>query len=332
MKTVLFRRVVFLSAMILAGAIVHSIAQASDFPNRSIRLIVPYGAGPGDSLARIVASCLTQTTRQAVVVMNRPGANAVLGAKMVSTSAPDGYTILLAASATVTDLVTSQNPAFDVRTELEPITKLASGVQGVYVHSELPIRSMQELVDYARARPGELNYATAGIGSVNHVSTEAFATTAGFKMVHVPFPGGTGPFLTALMAGQIQLALTDLGGAQAALDSGRIRLLGILAKQRLQSRPNVPAVVESFPDMAAYTGTLWFGFFAPPKLSADLVGALHKEITGCLNDPQTRAQIRSFGYEESQIVANTPAQFKASILEDIERLRDIVQRAGIALR
>ena len=308
------------------------VAAASDFPNRSIRLIVPYGTGPADSLARIVASCLTQSTRQPVVVMNRPGANAVLGAKVVSVAAPDGYTILLAASATVTDLVTSQNPAFDVRTELEPITKLASGVQGVYVNAELPIRSIRELIDYARARQGELNYATTGIGSVNHVSTEALATTTGIKMVHVPFPGGTGPFLTALMAGQVQLALTDLGGAQAALDSGRIRLLGILAKQRLQSRPEVPTVIESFPEMAPYTGTLWFGFFAPPKTPRELIGALHKEITGCLNDSQTRTQIRNFGYEESQIVASTPAQFKASILEDIDRLRDIVQRAGIALR
>lgn len=319
-------------AALLVCAISPQPVSASDFPSRPIRVIVPYGAGPGDSLARIVSNCLSQSTGQAAVVMNRPGANAVLGAKMVSTATPDGYTILLAASATVTDLVTSQTPSFDVRTELEPITKLASGVQGVYVNADLPVRSMQELVDYAKARPGELNYATTGIGSVNHVSTEALATTTGIKMVHVPFPGGTGPFLTALMGGQVQFAMTDLGGAQAALDSGRIRLLGVLARQRLNSRSNVPTVIETFPNMAPYTGTLWFGFFAPPKTPASLIGALHKEIVGCLNDSQTRAQIRNFGYEESQIVANTPEQFKASILEDIERLRDIVSRAGIPLR
>ena len=305
---------------------------AADFPTKPIQLVVPYGAGPGDSLARILSVCMAPRLKQPVLVVNKPGANAILGAKFVSTASPDGHTIILAASATVTDLVTSRNPAFDVRTELEPITKLGSGVQGLYVNSTLPIQTITDLVNYAKARPGQLNYATAGVGSVNHVSTEALSTTTGIKMTHVPFPGGTGPFLSALMGGVVEVAMTDLGGAQAALDSGKIRLIGVMSKERLQSRPHVPTVIESFPSMLPYLGTLWFGFFAPPKTPKDIMVVLHTEIVACLNEPITRASLKKFGYEDSQIVANTPEQFRKSILEDIERLKDIVQRADIQLR
>ena len=305
---------------------------AADFPTKPIQLVVPYGAGPGDSLARILSVCMAPRLKQPILVVNKPGANAVLGAKFVSTASPDGHTIILAASATVTDLVTSRNPAFDVRTELEPITKLGSGVQGLYVNSTLPIQTITDLVNYAKARPGQLNYATAGVGSVNHVSTEALSTTTGIKMTHVPFPGGTGPFLSALMGGVVEVAMTDLGGAQAALDSGKIRLIGVMSKERLQSRPLVPTVIESFPSMLPYLGTLWFGFFAPPKTPKDIMVVLHTEIVACLNEPITRASLKKFGYEDSQIVANTPEQFRKSILEDIERLKDIVQRADIQLR
>ena len=225
-QTLLGRWVFGISAMLVTSVC------SADFPSKSIQLVVPYGAGTADPLARIVAVCLAPRLKQPVLVVNKPGANAVLGAKFVSAAPPDGHTIILAASATVTDLVTSQNPVFDVRTELDPITKLGSGVQGIYVNSSLPIQTIADLVNYAKARPGQLNYGTAGVGSVNHVSTEAFSTTTGIKMTHVPFPGGVGAFLNALMGGIIEVAMTDMGGAQAALDSGKIRLIGVMSKER----------------------------------------------------------------------------------------------------
>lgn len=307
-------------------------AQAQTWPNRTISLIVPYGAGPSDMLARHVAGCLAGRIKQAVTVLNKPGASGELGANFVKGAAPDGYTLILAASATVTDLVTKKTPTFDVRQDLEPIAKLAFGVQGIFVNAGLPIGNVAELVSHAKANPDKLNYATTGIGSVNHLSTEALALHTGIRMVHIPYPQGTGPFLTALMSGEVQLALTDVGGAQAALDSGKVRLIGLLTRQRMPSRPAVPAIVETFPDMATYTGTLWYGFFAPPRTPADVVQKAHGEITACLNDPQVRASFRKMGYEDNQIVADTPAQFKASILEDIGRLGEIVRQANIQLR
>ena len=308
-------------------------AAAVDFPSKPVQLILPYGAGgPTDLMARIVTSCLSPRLKQPVVVLNRPGANGQLAAKAVKTAAPDGHTLLLAASAMVTDLVTTESPTFDPREDLEPITKLAYGIQGVFVNAALPINSMNDLIAYVKSRPGQLNYATAGIGSVNHLSTEALMLTSGIKIVHVPYAQGTGPLLNALMSGEVQLVLTDLNGVQAALDTGKVRLIAVLTKDRMRSRPNVPTVIESVPAMAAYTGTLWYGFFAPPKTPKDVVQKAHEVVTGCLKDGEVRASLNKIGYDDEQIVANTPEQFRTSIVEDVNRLKDIVQRANLKLR
>lgn len=320
------------SLAVVSVAVLSAAAHAQQYPNRTIQLVVPYGSGPSDMLARYVGNCVSTRVKQPVIVLNKPGAAGELGANFVKMAPPDGYTLIMAASATVTDLVTKQTPTFDVRQDLEPITKLGFGVQGIYVNAGLPINNVAELVSYAKANPGNLNYATAGIGSVNHLSTEALSLHTGIKMVHIPYPQGTGPFLSALMGGEVQLALTDVGGAQGALDSGKVRLIGLLTKQRMPSRPNVPAIVETFPGMATYTGTLWYGFFAPPKTPGNVIQKAHAEITACLNDPQVRASFRKMGYEDNQIIADTPAQFKASILDDIGRLREVVKQANIQLR
>ena len=328
----IFHRARRIGLAVLTAGFAATAIHAQPFPNKSIQLIVPYGAGPSDMLARHVGVCLSSRVRQSVVVLNKPGASGEVGANFVKLAPPDGHTLILAASATVTDLATKQAPTFDVRQDLEPISKLAFGVQGIFVNAALPIGNAAELVNYARANPGKLNYATTGIGSVNHLSTEAFSLSTGIQMAHIPYPQGTGPFLSALKAGEVQLALTDVGGAQAALDSGKVRLIGLLTRQRMPSRPAVPAIVETFPDMANYTGTLWYGFFAPPRTPVDVIHKAHAEITGCLNDPQVRASLRKMGYEDNQIVADTPAQFKASILDDIARLKEVVRQANIQLR
>lgn len=323
---------VFRMRLAAISAFVLLLGTAHAFPEKTVQLVVPYGAGPADVLGRITATCLSPRLKQAVIVLNKPGANALIGNNFVKMAPPDGHTIILTASAAITDLATSKAPAFDIRQDLEPITKLALGVQGLYVNAALPIRSVKELVDYAKAHPAELNFASTGIGSVNHISTEALAITTGIKTVHVPFPQGTGPFLTAMMGGQIQFAMTDVSGAQAAVDSGKVRLIGVLTRERVPSRPDIPTIVESFPEMAAYTGTLWYGFFAPPKTPKDIVQKLYAEITACVNDPQVRVQLKKFGYEDDQIIVNTPEQFRNSILEDVGRVKDIVQRANIPLR
>lgn len=316
--------VVFIALPACAGA-------QAQYPSRPVQLVVPYGAGSSDLMGRISATCLSTHFKQPVLVLNKPGANAELGGTFVKNSPPDGYTLILTSSATVTDLATKKAPTFDVRQDLEPITKLGFGVQGLYVNAALPANSVAEFIAYAKANPGKLNYATTGIGSVNQLSTEALALNAGISIVHVPYPQGTGALLTGLMSGEIQIVMTSLSSAQPSLNSGKIRLLAVLEKQRSPSRPNLPTLVEGVPGMAAFTGTLWYGFFAPPRTPKDVIQKAHTEITACLKDPTVRAALQKLGYEDNQIVANTPEEFRASIIDEINQLKDVVLRAKMTL-
>lgn len=320
------RRIAVASSVFL---IVFCAGVLAQYPNKAIQVAIQFGPGPSDLMARVSASCLSNRYKQPVIVINKPGANGVIGANYVKTSAPDGYTLGFAASTLVTDLAMSDNPAFDVRKDLEPITKIVFGVQGVFVNSELPIHSMTDLVAYAKANPGKLNYGTVGIGSVNHLATEALAITTGTKLVHIPYPKGTAAFLTALMTGEIQIAMTDVNSAQSIGDTGKIRLLAILATQRLSSRPNIALIPDAVPGMATYIGNLWYGYFAPPQTPKDIIDRNYNELKACLADQEVRSQFRKLGYESSQLVANRPEEFKASILEDVVKITDLVKRANI---
>ena len=316
-----------------AAAAVFLIALCSgvqaQYPNKAIQVAIPFGPGPSDLMTRITASCLSNRYKQPVVVVNKPGANGVIGATYVKNSAADGYTLGFAASTMVTDLAMSDNPTFDVRRDLEPITKIVFGVQGVFVNSELPIQSMADLVAYAKANPGRLNYGTVGIGSVNHLSVEALAITSGTRLVHVPYPKGNAAFMTALMTGEIQMAMTDVNAAQSLGDTGKIRLLAILAAQRLPSRPAIALVPDTVPGMANYIGNLWYGYFAPPQTARSIIDRTYNELKTCMADEEVRGQFKKLGYKSSQIVANRPEEFKASILDDVVKITDLVKRANI---
>lgn len=319
-------------AAIAGGVLASGPLQAqSAYPNKPVQLVVPYGAGTSDIMGRVSASCMATRFKQPVLVLNKPGANAELGGVFVKNAPPDGYTLILTSSATVTDLATKRNPTFDVRQDLEPITKLGFGIQGFFVNAGLPVSTIGELIAYSKANPGKLNYATTGVGSVNQLSTEAFALNAGIQLVHVPYPQGTGALLNGLMSGEIQIVMTSLSSAQPALATGKIRMLSVLEAKRSPLRPNLQTLVEALPGMANFTGTLWYGFFAPPRTPRDIIQKLHGDITACLRDPGLKAQLQKLGYEESQIVANTPEEFRASIIEEINQLKDVVQRAKIPL-
>jgi len=318
---------------IVSAIVCAPVSAQSQYPSRLIQLVVPYGSGgSSDLMGRLSAVCMSARFKQPVVVLNKPGANAEIGGKFVSNASPDGYTLLLSSSATVTDLVTKRSPTFDVRKDLAPITKLGFGIQGIFVNVDLPAKTVSEFIAYAKANAGKINYASAGIGSVNQLSTEALALNAGLNMVHIPYEQGTAALLTGLMRGDVQLVLTSYTSAQSALKTGKIRLLGVLEKERSPTRPNLPTVVETVPGMASFVGTLWYGFFAPPKTSTDVIAKAHAEIAGCLkNDATLRSALREMGYEDTQIIADTPQHFADSIQNEINQLRDLVKRANIPL-
>jgi tripartite-type tricarboxylate transporter receptor subunit TctC len=306
---------------------------AEAFPERPIQVVVPYGAGgPVDMMARMLAPCMGARLGQPVVTVNRPGANGDIGALSVKNARPDGHTLLFHASALTIMVALSETPALDLRRDLEPVMKVATAIQGVYVPAALPVQSLPEMIARVRANPGTLNYGSVGVGSVNQLATEALSTAAGLNMVHVTYAQGTPPMLTALMTGEIQLVMTDMGGAQSALDTGRIRLLALHARDRVAARPGIPTLAEIVPDMAPFIGMLWYGYFAPAGTPPDVVRQLHATLAACLADPETRGAIRRAGYEDQQIVALGPEAFRATFDPEIARLRDLARRGNITLR
>lgn len=314
------------AAFIVTGAA----AQAQQYPSKPVQLAIQFGPGPADMIARITATCMGTRLKQPVVVVNKPGANGFIGASYIKAAPPDGYTLGFAASTMVADLAMGENPSFDVRRDLEPVTKALYGVQGIFINSELPVQSLADFINYAKNNPGKINYGSVGIGSVNHLATEALAMTTGTNMVHVPYPKGTAAFLTAIMGGELQMGMTDVNSPQGMMDTGKLKLIAILANQRLPSRPTTPLITETVPGMSTYVGNLWYGFFAPVKTPRDIIERNYTEIRQCLmSDEDVRAQFRKAGYESTQLIANRPEEFKAGIAEDVKRITDLVQRAGL---
>ena len=305
----------------------------AQYPNRPMQVVIPFGPGGStDRMGRLTASCLSARYKQPVVAVNKAGANSAIGANAVKTAAPEGYTLLYGASTMVTDLAMGANPDFDIRRDLDPITKILFGVQGVFVHAGLPIQSVADLVAYAKTNPGKLNYGTVGVGSVNHLATEALAMTTGTQLVHVPYAKGTAAFFLALMSGEIQLVLSEVNTGQPALESGRVRLLAMVASQRMPSRPNVPTLLETVPAAAPYVGNLWYGYFAPPHTPKDIIERNYAELRTCVADEDARVQFRKMGYENNQIVVNRPEEFKASILEDVVKISELVKKVSFSLK
>jgi tripartite-type tricarboxylate transporter receptor subunit TctC len=304
------------------------------FPDRPIQVVVPYGAGgPVDMVARILGPCMGTRLGQPVVIVNRAGANGDIGAMAVRNARPDGHTLLFAASALTIMVALIENPPMDVRRDFEPIMKVATAIQGVYVPTDLPVQTLPEMIARIRANPGVVNYGSTGPGSVNQLATEALSVAAGgLDMVHATFARGTPPMLVSLMNNEIQLVMTDMNGAKSALDTGRIRLLALNARERLPSMPNVPTLAEVVPDMAPYLGMLWYGYFAPAGTPQEIVGQIHAAVAACLQDPETRAGLRRAGYEDQQIAAQGPDAFRASLEPEIARLRELGRRANITLR
>jgi tripartite-type tricarboxylate transporter receptor subunit TctC len=322
--------------LVLAAAALLACIRPADaaFPDRPIQVVVPYGAGgPVDMVARILAPCMATRLGQPVVIVNRAGANGDIGALSVKNARPDGHTLLFHASALTIMAALIDNPPMDVRRDFEPIMKVATAIQGVYVPATLPVQTLPEMVARIRANPGALNYGSTGPGSVNQLATEALSVASGgLNIVHVTYAQGTPPMLTSLMQGEIQLVLTDMNGAQAALDTGRIRMLALNARERLPSRPGIPTLAEVIPEMAPWVGMLWYGYFAPAGTPQDIVRQIHGTLAACLNDPETRAGLRRAGYEDQQIAGQGPDEFRATLEPEIARLRELGRRANIVLR
>ena len=292
---------------------------------RSLKIVVPFPPGNGtDILARLMSPKMTAATGQAVIVENRGGANGMIGAEYVAHAAPDGATILFTSPSThVTALFLSQNLPYDPVKDFTPITAAVEPVTVMTVTPSLPVNSVKELIAYAKAHPGKLNYSSPGVGAVFHMSGELFKLGAGVDIVHVPYKGAA-PALQAVIAGEVALGFNSLASVLPHLRSGKVKVLAVLEAKRYPGLPDVPSIAEALPGFEKPAS--WFGLFGPAGLSAATTARLHDELVASLRDPDVRTKVDQLAMT---LIANTPGEFSAMLKSGIAQYGRVIKAAGI---
>lgn len=321
----MIRRRTALTALALPALIGRAHAQA--FPDQPVRLIVPFAAGgPADLIARTVGRAMGEKLGKPVVVEARAGAGGLIGIDYVAKSRPDGHTLVLASSGGMVILPHLQpNMPYDPRTDLSPITQVLAVPQIVSISPGLGPRNLAELVALAKARPGQLAYGSAGIGSSLHLAGELFKLRAGIDITHVPFRGAA-PAVTELLAGRIQILAADVPALIGQVRSGALPALAVTAPQRLPILPDVPTAEEA--GVPGFISETWYGILGPAGLPADRVAILHAAAKAALEDAETRRVLLDQG---GRIVASNPDEFGAFIRSAYTSWGEVVRATGMRL-
>ena len=313
------------SGLLQAHAQTPLAAAVQGYPSKAIRIVVPYPAGGGiDIISRVAGQRLSQRLGQPVLIDNRPGGGTILAAEQVAKAAPDGYTLMITTDSTITI-----NPhlyarlPYDPVKDFVPVTQLLLLNQLLLANPAVPASNLKELIAYAKANPGKLNYASYGSGSQPHLAMETLKNQAGIDIVHVPYKG-IPQAVPAAIAGEVQLTFSGAASSQAHIKAGRLKALAIGGKNRLALMPEVPTFAEAgFPDVPA---NAWFGLFAPAGTPQGIVQKLHAEMTRVLRDPEfMQTEITAKGYE---LVASTPEEFAAFLVTDSVRNARAVKLSG----
>ena len=300
-------------------------AAAQSYPTKPVRLVV--GLAPGgatDIMARTLAPAFGEELGQPVVVENRPGAAGSIGAALVAKSPPDGYTLFLASSSFTSNAVLEQkNGSYDPIRDFEPITNIASGPFLLVVRNSLPVSSVQELIAYAKANPGKLNYASSGIGSTAHLSGELLKRSAGIEMTHIVYRGA-GPALADVLAGQVDLMFASIVSSLHHAKSGKLKALAVTSSKRSAAVPEFPTVAEAGVPEFEMLG--YFGLLAPAKTPPAIVGTVHAAVLRAIKRPDFVERVSTDGAEPDGC---SPAELRALLQHDMKTLGDLVQAAHI---
>ena len=299
---------------------------AAGYPNKPIRFIAPFVAGAGtDTTARTIAQKLAENWGQQVVVDNRTGAAGSIGVELTAKAAPDGYTIcLISASHSVNSAVNTKLP-YDLTKDLQAITQASSLFYAVYHSPVVPVKSIKELIAYAKANPGKLNFGTSGTGGLQHFAGEMFNHMTGIKLVHVPYKGSAA-VIPAMLAGDVQIGFGTLFGVRPHIPSGRLRVLAITAAKRSPAAPEYPTVVEA--GVPGYVVDQWYGIITGGNVPAALVRKLNAGIVETLKAPDVIKRLMADG---STPVGSTPEQFSAHIKSEVAKWRRIAKEAKLEL-
>ncbi|WP_050823337.1 tripartite tricarboxylate transporter substrate binding protein [Bordetella pertussis] len=300
-------------------------AVAAPFPDRPVRLVVPYPPGGGaDIFARTLSEPLAAQLGQPVIVENRPGANGIIGTDAVARAAPDGYTILLGNSGpnAINQAIYPDLP-YDAVDSFEEVSLIGYTTHVLVVHPGVQARSVTELIALARRSPGQLNFASTGQGGTPHLAGELFKLMTGTDMVHVPYKGAS-PSNADVIAGQVQLTFNTLPPLMTSIRAGKVRALAVTGKQRSQLLPEVPTIDEA--GVAGYDVQTWYGIHAPAGTPAAVVDRLNQALVAVLSNAQVRAALVGQGYE---VATSTPGEFSRMVRDDVAKWRKVVKEAKV---
>jgi tripartite-type tricarboxylate transporter receptor subunit TctC len=299
-------------------------APAQDFPTRPVRIIVPFAAGGAvDDLARIVGAKLSAVWRQPVVIENHAGAGGNLGADLVARSPPDGSIILQTTNGQAISPSLYRALPFDALADFTPVTQLVASTLVLVASPNLPVESTRELIALAKARPGQLNYGSSGVGNPLHLTMEMIKADAGIEIEPVPYRGDA-QINTALMAGEVDVAVVPLATSLPLIAAGRLRALGVTSPHRAAALPDVPTIAES--GVAGFASTSWQGLFVPGRTPRDIVELIQRDTARVLQAPDVRARLKALSYEP---VGSSPADFTAYFKSEFARFADVVRQAHI---
>jgi len=307
---------------LLAANTLLSIASAAAWPERPIRMIIPWPPGGStDIIGRILAADLSARLKQQLIIDNRAGAGSIVGLQIATASPPDGYTFMMTSTA-YGFLIDKPKVPVDLVNSFAPVAMIGFGDSALVVHPSFPVKTVKDLIELAKKRPGEIFYASSGIGGFPHMNTELFKLKTGVNLVHVPFKGG-GPAIADVMAGHTQLNFSSLVTATPHVQSGRLKLVATGGLKRDPKHPNVPAIAETVP---GYESRIWWGIFAPPKTSPDIIGRFHAETMEVISSPVFQKRLDEQG---GAVVKMGSAEFGKLMVTEQNKWLEVIRAAGI---
>ncbi|MBM0207374.1 tripartite tricarboxylate transporter substrate binding protein [Micromonospora sp. STR1s_5] len=298
-------------------------AWAADYPNRPIRLVVPFAAGGGgDAIARPLAERLSETLGQRVIIDNKGGANGNIGAAEVAKAEPDGYTLLFANSSLPISASLYKKLPFDIEKDFTPVSLVSQSASVLVVHPSIPAKTVSELVALAKAQPGKLSFGSAGVGSTMHLAAELFKKMAGVEMAHVPYRGA-GPVITDLIGGHISVVFINIPPVLSNIEGGTVRALAVTTISRSAALPDTPTLNEA--GLSGYRSTTWYGIMAPAGLPREVVERLNRAVNEAVTSDDLRTRLTKLGSDPSP---DSPERFAAFLKQDVKDWAEIIKVSG----
>lgn len=299
-------------------------AAAQSWPARTVRIIVPYPAGGNtDFTARTIGARLSEMWGQQVIVDNRPGGGTNIGSELGARAAPDGYTLFMGGASNAVNMTLYSKPPYDTLRDFAPVVWCVQGAAILAAHPSLPARNLKELIALAKARPGQLNFASAGLGSSNHMAGELFKVMAGINIVHVPYKGNT-PSITDAIAGNVEMVFSGVPALIPHMKSGRLRAIAISSSERFAAVPDVPTFNES--GVKGYEASNWFGLMAPIKVPREIITRVNSDVNKVLTGADVRGKFQTVGLISK---GGSTEAFDKFIRSEIEKYAGVIKRAGV---